>query len=91
MIYKITMYFENGEIAMDDWEGFCENEDEEIDAIDNQFRYGNYSCDCNRQIFIDRMNGAELDLGEYRCGDTLKISELRIATPGGRIVSIKNI
>lgn len=30
---------------------------------------GNYSCDCNREIFFHRAQGLEIDVMTPRCGD----------------------
>jgi hypothetical protein len=48
------------------------------DSVEYMFTSGNYSCDCNRCLFIQRVeadfNGDE-DMG---CGDTIEMTDFRI-------------
>lgn len=41
------------------------------------FQEGNYSCDCNRSIFLAQ---AGHDVGEMNCGDRIKLTDFRVET-----------
>lgn len=38
---------------------------------DAEYRWheGNYSCDCNRELFFERAAGVELDVGDTKCSN----------------------
>ena len=46
------------------------------DAALFMFEEGNYSCDCNRSIFINEQHGDCIK--ELECGDTIKMKDLVI-------------
>ena len=47
------------------------------DGIEHMWNEGNYSCDCNRRLFIERLRNGGFD-GETPCGETIKLVELLI-------------
>lgn len=61
-----------------------ESEQNLIECIRFQFGENNYSCDCNRKLFLDHAHQREP--GDYPCGETVRIKKLSIIDPEGDIV-----
>jgi hypothetical protein len=62
------------------------DEDKLIDGIRFQFLEGNYSCDCNKKIFLANANQEDLD--DEECGDTMPIKRLTLIRPDGDMKTI---
>lgn len=59
-----------------------DSEEDLESAILYMFTEGNYSCDCNKQDFLDRAHQTERpDDYDSSCGDTLEIKELWMIRP----------
>jgi hypothetical protein len=56
------------------------SEQELFETIDYMFLEGNYSCDCNKRLFLARASHEE-EPEESHCGDTLKIKRLTVIRP----------
>jgi hypothetical protein len=56
-----------------------DDEDDLLGAIWWQFVEGNYNCDCNKLLFLDRAHQREAE--DYPCGDTMKIKTLTMIRP----------
>jgi hypothetical protein len=53
------------------------------------FTEGNYGCDCNRKLFLDRAHQQEGDESwEYPCGDTMMIERITVIRPDGSEVEV---
>ena len=63
-----------------------EDEDHLIRCILFQFLEGNYSCDCNKQIFLANAN--QEDEYDDECGDTMPIKRLTLIRPDGEMKTI---
>ncbi len=50
----------------------------EVEHIEFMWREGNYSCDCNRRLFIGRLTDPSYD-DDLPCGDTIKLLSLEVA------------
>lgn len=48
-------------------------------SAEYMFREGNYSCDCNRSLFIQNEVDPDFNAGEAMgCGDTIKMTDFRV-------------
>lgn len=57
-----------------------ESEEDLLSSITYMYNEGNFSCDCNKRLFLARaMQQDEPD--NPQCGDTLKIVELTVIRP----------
>lgn len=63
-----------------------ETEDEVLSGIQYMFFEGNYSCDCNKRLFLARA-AHEDEPEDIDCGDTLPIKSLVVTRPDGTTVT----
>lgn len=74
MKYIFTLFDKKNNITIDYHENF-DWEDENLMLF--QWLQNNYSCDCNRRLFIDIANNIkEEDIPEYNCGSEVKILKI---------------
>lgn len=59
-----------------------ENEEELFSNIRYMYEEGNYSCDCNRKLFIASAKHQIEDI-DAACGDTIKLKRLTVIRPDG--------
>lgn len=71
-------------------EPLYETADDVFHAVSYMFTEGNYCCDCNLRMFMDRANGCEKEYDDddpngdpYPCGHTMKIKRLSLIHPDG--------
>jgi hypothetical protein len=57
-----------------------------FESVVFQFAEGNYSCDCNRALFLDQAH--QRDERAVECGETLRIASLIVECPDGRRVDL---
>ena len=48
------------------------------EAVESMFREGNYSCDCNRRLFLERKCLVDFGDEENQCGDTIRLVSLTV-------------
>lgn len=95
--YKLLVTLEDGQVihdAMPPGRHGIVFEDEE--ALLHHFWYmwmeGNYSCDCNKRIFLcrsdDTTDEEEDEALNSPCGDTMKIASLVVTRPDGTSLSL---
>ena len=46
-----------------------ETREEQVGLIRYMWSDGNYGCDCNRRLFLDRAQGREVEVGAYPCSE----------------------
>ncbi len=61
-----------------------EVEDEYAESQEFLWTDGNYGCDCNRRLFLARLNGLAEPWGGDQCGDSIILESL---TVGGVVVA----
>lgn len=59
-----------------------ESEEDLALAIEFMFSEGNYSCDCNKRLFLDRAHQRP-EQEEFQCGETMRIKALILIRPDG--------
>ena len=59
------------------------NEEELISCIIYMFTDGNYSCDCNKLLFLARASNQNEEEVDACCDDTLPIKQLTLVKPDG--------
>lgn len=59
-----------------------ESEDDLAGTIQYMFTDGNYSCDCNKRLFLARAHQQD-EPDDLDCGDTLTINRLTLIRPDG--------
>jgi len=52
------------------------------------FTEGNYSCDCNRRLFLDWAAQRERPENGHACGNELELEELTAIAPDGREIPL---
>jgi len=63
----VTLKYQGKEYTFDyDW-----NEDYPTDSANFMFEEGNYSCDCNKKIFLNQYCGLKIDNED--CGDKIEL------------------
>ena len=74
--YQTTAY-----VVFDDLYVFQEdnNDDEAFSHTLSMWEDGNYSCDCNKSLFIQRQH--KKDLAEMPCGETIELLEIDLVKP----------
>lgn len=65
-----------------------EDEDELVSVIEFSFTEGNYSCDCNRRLFVLRAKGEDPDVMSSECGDSIKLTKLTLIRPDKTEINI---
>ena len=67
-----------------------ETEPELLSTMKYMYLDGNYSCDCNKRLFLDYAHQNDPpDLLDYDCGDELEIESITVIRPNGeRVVLI---
>ena len=58
-----------------------DDEQDVLDGIAYMFGEGNYSCDCNKKLFLWYAGGKQGEEPESECGDTLEIASLVVIRP----------
>jgi hypothetical protein len=56
-----------------------ESEDDLIHCTLYQYLQGNFSCDCNKKLFLAR--AAQEPMGDHPCGNTLPIQKMTLIRP----------
>lgn len=74
--YQTTTY-----VVFDDLYVFQEdsNDDEAFSHTLSMWEDGNYSCDCNKSLFIQRQHNE--DFQEMTCGETVELVEIDLVKP----------
>lgn len=55
-----------------------------FESILSMFTDGNYSCDCNKDLYCHYALGGSYDDFDFpRCGDTLRMAKLTVIRPDG--------
>lgn len=68
-IARMTLVYNNKAYQYEEDFGFAYP----VSAAHSMFEEGNYSCDCNRSLFLNRKYGAEIP--ELGCGDTIEMRD----------------
>lgn len=74
---EITLHYEGRDVTFRDSFGYGYAKG----SAEFMWREGNYSCDCNKRLFLWRHAGVsedEIDARENPCGDTISLVALRI-------------
>jgi len=68
-----------------------ESEQELFDAFVWMHTEGNYSCDCNKRLFLARAHQQDCpEDGDNPCGDTMEIKRLTAIRPNGDEVVLED-
>jgi hypothetical protein len=80
-------------ITQDDWddeEAYYDEPEEMLRSADYMWTDGNYSCDCNRLLFIDRQYFDEdASWDRYRCGKAITLISLSLESAEGTVKHLR--
>lgn len=70
LVYEGKAYYHEQDFGYGHWEGGAEY----------MYEDGNYSCDCNKKLFLSREYPelAHLDNGDVQCGDEIVVENFRV-------------
>jgi len=58
-----------------------ESEEDLLDTMKFMYLDGNYSCDCNKKLFL--ADASQTDVTDGECGDEIRLKRLTVILPNG--------